>query len=332
VVSQQGLRFDLRVVPPECYGNLLQHFTGSKEHNVAMREDAQRRGLSISEYGVTIVDTGEVVTHRDEKSLYAFLGYALCPPELRENAGELEAARDGALPKLVERTDLKGDLHAHTTWSSDGHNSVEEMALAAIDRGYDFLAVTDHSHYLRDGRMEAQAEEIDAVNARLAPFRLLKGVEVNIRADATLDVADDVLADRDWVVASLHTAFGREPTERICAAMENPHVDCIGHLTTRKIGRRGGAAVDIDRVIAKALETKTAIELNSQPDRLDMPDTVARVAGEAGVLCPVTSDAHRIAALDYVAIGIGQARRAWLTKKQVLNTRTWVQIEKALAR
>jgi DNA polymerase (family X) len=330
VVSAQGLRFDLRVVPPECYGNLLQHFTGSKAHNVSMREEAQRRGFSISEYGVTVVDTGEVVTHRDEKGLYEFLGYAFIPPELREDTGELAAARDGALPKLVDLRDLKGDLHAHTTWSADGHNSVEEMAGAAIERGYEYLAVTDHSHYLRDGRMEAQSEEIDALNEELAPFRLLKGVEVNIRADASLDVSDEDLAGRDWVVASIHTSFARNPTERICAAMENPHVDCIGHLTTRKIGRRSGSPIDVDRVVEKALETRTAIELNSQPDRLDMPDSVARVAGEAGVLVPVTSDGHRIAALRYVELGIGQARRAWLTKKHVLNTRSWAQIAKTV--
>ena len=194
VVSGHGLRFDLRVVPPECYGNLLQHFTGSKNHNIAMREEAQRRGLSISEYGVLVTETGETITHKDEKELYEFLGYQFVPPELRENAGELEAARGGSLPKLVELRQLKGDLHAHTTWSADGHNTVEEMALAAIERGYEYLAITDHSHYLREGRMEAQDKEIDAVNKKLAPFRLLKGVEVNIRADGSLDVPDEVLA------------------------------------------------------------------------------------------------------------------------------------------
>ena len=154
VVSGHGLRFDLRVVPPECYGNLLQHFTGSKNHNIAMREEAQRRGLSISEYGVLNTETGETITHRDEKQLYEFLGYQLIPPELRENAGELEAAREGSLPKLVELKQLKGDLHTHTTWSADGHNTVEEMALEAIARGYEYLAITDHSHYLREGRMD----------------------------------------------------------------------------------------------------------------------------------------------------------------------------------
>jgi len=328
VVSNQGLRFDLRVVPPECYGNLLQHFTGSKQHNMALREDAVRRGLSVSEYGVTVVESGEVLTHRNEKAMYELLGYDLIPPELRENAGELEAARDGALPKLVELRDLKGDLHSHSTWSADGKSTLEEMALAARDRGYQYLAVTDHSHYLREGRMEQQDGEIEALNERLAPFRLLKGVEVNIRANGSLDVADEVLVEREWVVASLHSAFHREPTERILAAMENSHVDCIGHPTARKIGKRPPADVDTDRIVAKALETGTAFEINSQPDRLDLPDTLARVAGEAGVPIAVTSDAHRVSALAYVELGIGQARRAWLTKKQVLNTRSWAQVRK----
>jgi DNA polymerase (family X) len=331
VVTGQGLRFDLRVVPPECFGNLLQHFTGSKNHNVAMREEAQRRGLSISEYGVVITETGETVTHRDEKALYDFLGYQPIPPELRENTGELEAARDGGLPRLVELRHLKGDLHSHSTWSADGRSSIEEMALAAIGRGYEYLAVTDHSHYLRDGRLAAQDAEIDALNERLAPFRLLKGIEVNIRADSSLDVEDEVLAGRDWIVASIHSAFMRDPTERLCAAMENPHVDCIGHLTGRKIGKRLGMAIDAGRVVEAAVRTGTFLEINSQPDRLDMPDPLARVAAEAGVLVPVSSDAHSLGALAYVEIGIGQARRAWLTKKQVLNTRAWAQIEKIRA-
>jgi DNA polymerase (family 10) len=332
VVSEQGLRFDLRVVPPECYGNLLQHFTGSKQHNVALREAAVRQGLSVSEYGVTVVETGEVLKHADETELYARLGYAYIPPELRENAGELEAAREGTLPKLVELRDLRGDLHSHSTWSADGKATVEEMALAARERGYEYLAVTDHSHYLREGRMEAQDAEIDALNERLAPFRLLKGVEVNIRADGSLDVPDEVLARRDWVVASIHTAFDRDPTGRVLGAMDNPHVDCIGHLTGRKIGKRTGYAVDVERVIERALATGTALEINSQPDRLDMPDEIARACGEAGVRIVVDSDAHRVAALAYAEIGIGQARRAWLAKKQVLNTRSWAQVEKTLRR
>jgi DNA polymerase (family X) len=330
VVSNDGLRFDLRVVPSGLYGNLLQHFTGSKHHNVALREDAVRRGLSISENGVKEVESGEIFKTGSEEELYDFLGYQYIPPELRENLGELEAAREGALPELVELSDLRGDLHCHSTWSSDGKNSIEEMAEEAKGRGYSFLAITDHSHYLRDGRLEAQDREIDALQERLGRFRLVKGIEVNIRADGSLDVDDETLADRDWVVASLHTAFDKNPTERVLAAMENPNVDCIGHLTARKINRRGPADIDLSRVFEAALATKTFLEINSQPDRLDLRDAHARAAGEAGVLLAVNSDAHSIRALGYPEIGVGQARRAWLTKEQILNTRTWPQIKKLL--
>ncbi len=328
VVGHQGLRFDLRVVPPECFGNVLQHFTGSKDHNVALREEAQRRGLSISEYGVTTVESDEVVTHATEEELYDYLGYPYIPPELREANGELAAARAGDLPALVELSDLRGEMHSHSTWSSDGKNSIEEMATAAKGRGYKFLVLTDHSHYLRDGRLELQWAEIDALNARLKPFRILRGIEVNIRADGTLDVHDDVLGELDWVVASLHTAFDRDPTERVLATVDNPHVDCIGHLTGRRLLKRDGATVDVERIVERAAETGTALEINSQPDRLDMRDTHARLAGEAGVRIPVTTDAHSTGALGYAELGIGQARRAWLTKEQVLNTRSWRDIEK----
>jgi DNA polymerase (family X) len=330
VVSNDGLRFDLRVVPSGLYGNLLQHFTGSKHHNVALREDAVRRGLSISENGVKEVESGEIFKTGSEEELYDFLGYQYIPPELRENLGELEAAREGALPELVELSDLRGDLHCHSTWSSDGKNSIEEMAEEAKGRGYSFLAITDHSHYLRDGRLEAQDREIDALQERLGRFRLVKGIEVNIRADGSLDVDDETLADRDWVVASLHTAFDKNPTERVLAAMENPNVDCIGHLTARKINRRGPADIELSRVFEAALATKTFLEINSQPDRLDLRDAHARAAGEAGVLTAVNSDAHSIRALGYPELGVGQARRAWLTKEQILNTRTWPQIKKLL--
>ncbi|RDI74059.1 PHP domain-containing protein [Gaiella occulta] len=328
VITKQGLRLDLRVAAPESYGDLLQHFTGSKEHNVALREEAQRGGLSVSEYGVTVSETGEVRTFRDEESLYAFLGYAFIPPELRESAGELEAARTGTLPHLVELADLKGDMHCHSSWSADGRASIEEMARAAAARGYRFLCLTDHSHSLRDGRIEAQWEEIAAVNERVAPFRVLRGVEANITAKGDVDLADEVLEQLDWVVASLHTSFDRSPTERILAAIESPHVDCIGHLSGRRLSRRRGADVDVERIVARAAETRTALEINAQPERLDMRDVHARLAGEAGVLVPVDSDAHTTQALAYAELGIGQARRAWLTKDQVLNTRTWAQIAK----
>jgi DNA polymerase (family X) len=330
VVAHDGLRFDLRVVPPESYGNLLQHFTGSKEHNVALREDAVRRGLSVSEYGVQNVESGELFQTRDEAELYEYLGYQLIPPELRENRGELDAARRGELPELVQLADLRGDLHSHTTWSSDGQNSVEEMALTARGRGYRYLAITDHSHYLREGRLEAQWKEIEAVQARVKPLRLLRGIEANIRADGTVDVPDETLRGCEWVMASLHSAFDRSPTERVLAAMENPHVDCIGHLTGRKLNRRGPADVDVERVIEKAVETGAFLEINSQPDRLDLRDVHARAAAEAGVLVAVSTDAHEAAALDWAAIGVAQARRGWLTKEHVLNTRPWREIERRL--
>ena len=328
VVAHDALRFDLRVVPEECFGNVLQHFTGSKDHNIALREDAQRRGLSISEYGVTTVETGEVVTHASEDELYDYLGYRTPAPELREGTAEIAAARDGGLPALVQVGDLTGEMHCHSTWSTDARGSLEEMALTAKGRGYKFLCITDHSHYLREGRLEAQWAEIDELNARLKAFRVLKGIEANIRADGSLDVDDNDLAQLDWVVASLHTSFDRNPTERILGVMDNPHVDCIGHLTGRRLLKRVGAAVDVERVVAHAVETGTALEINSQPDRLDMRDTHARLAGEAGVLIPITTDAHSVGALGYAELGVAQARRAWLTKEQILNTRSWREIQK----
>ncbi len=327
VVSQEGLRFDLRVVPPASYGNLLQHFTGSKHHNVALREDAVRRGLSISEYSVTVVETGEEHSFATEEEVYEFLGYAWIPPELRENGGELAAARKRELPELVELRDLRGDLHTHTTWS-DGKDSLEAMVAAAQARGYAYYAICDHSQRLRGDLLLQQSEQIDELNERVAPFRILKGIEVNVRPDGSLDVSDEELATRDWVVASVHSRFDHDPTERVLAAMESPYVDCIGHPTNRKIGRRAPAPIDLDRVLAKAVETGTFVELNSQPDRLDLSDVHVRAARDAGVKIVIDSDGHQLSALDYVALGVGQARRAWLTRDDVLNTRTWKQIEK----
>jgi DNA polymerase (family 10) len=330
VVGNDGLRFDLRVVPPDSYGNLLQHFTGSKAHNVALRENAVRRNLSVSEYGIQDTESGEVFTDRTEEALYERLGYAWIPPELRENMGELEAAREGRLPELVELGDLRGDLHSHSTWSSDGKNTIEEMALKARSLGHAYLAVTDHSHYLRDGRLEAQSKEIDALQGQLGRFRLLKGIEVNIRPNGSLDVPDEILAERDWVMASVHSGFDRDLTERVLAAMENPHVDCIGHPTGRKLNRRGPADVDLERVVEKALETGTFLEINAQPDRLDLRDAHARLAGEAGVKIAISSDAHQLSALENLEFGVAQARRAWLGPEQILNTRPWGDLKRLL--
>jgi DNA polymerase (family 10) len=328
VVSNDGLRFDLRVVPPESYGNLLQHFTGSKEHNVAMREDAVRRGLSISEYGVTTVESGEVFKTADEDALYEFLGYRPVPPELRENAGELEAARRGELPVLVEIGDVRGDLHTHTHWSADGKNTLVEMVEGAVARGYDYYAITDHSHYLREGRLHAQLEEIERVRERFPKLRILAGVEANIRTSGEVDMADEDLALLDWVVASVHQAPDNRPTDRVLEAMQNPYVDCIGHLTGRRIGKRPPRDVDVSRVIEVALETGTFLEINGQPDRLDLRDVHARAAKEAGLKLAVTSDGHQLGAQAYVELAVAQARRGWLTRDDVLNTRTWPQIRK----
>ena len=327
VITKQGLRLDLRVVPPESYGNLLQHFTGSKEHNVALREEAQRRGFSVSEYGVTVVETGDVRTFRDEEALYAFLGYELIPPELRENTGELAAAREGRLPALVELGDLRGEMHCHSTWSSDGKATIAEMAEAAAARGYAYLCLTDHSHYLREGRIEAQWEEIAEVNARLKRFRVVRGIEANITAKGEVDVPADVLAELDWVIASLHTSFDRSPTERILAAIDDPNVDCIGHLTGRRLSRRRGCR-------GRHRAHRRARSRDGYRARDQLPAGPARHArtftrgwrGRPACSCPSIPTPIPRERSAYAELGIGQARRAWLTKKQVLNTRPWAQI------
>ena len=332
VVSHEGFRFDLRVVPPESYGNLLQHFTGSKDHNVALREDAVRQGLSVSEYGIADAEGGDTFTAQDEEQVYARLGYAWIPPELRENRGELEAAREGALPHLVELADLKGDLHMHTDWS-DGRATLDEMVLAAKERGRRYIAICDHARRLRDGRLEAQTEAIAALN--VSGITVLAGIEVDIRADGSLDMDDESLAGRDWVMASIHSGFDgpREKlTGRLVAAMQSPHVDCIGHPTGRKINRRPSYELDFERVCEVAVETGTFLEINAQPDRLDVTDTLARAAVEAGVRLVISTDAHRVAELDNLELGVAQARRGWVSPEQVVNTRSWAEVKRMLKR
>jgi DNA polymerase (family X) len=334
VVGHDGLRFDLRVVPPECYGNLLQHFTGSKNHNVALREDAVRRGLSVSEYGVEEVETGSVATMETEEELYAHLGYAWIPPELRENGGELEAARAGSLPELVRRSDILGDLHTHTDWS-DGKGTLEQMVAAAQAAGHRYLAICDHAKRLKDGRLERQAEQIAELNARVEGLEILSGVEVDIRANGSLDLDDESLAARDWVVASIHSGFRDPPGEiarRILAAIENPHVDLIGHPTGRKIGRRAAYDVDLAEIFARAAATGTALEINGQPDRLDLKDTHARLAVESGVRICVSSDAHSVGGLGYLDLAVSQARRGWLTASQIVNTRPLAEVSEQTRR
>ena len=327
VVSHDGYRFDLRVVPPESYGNLLQHFTGSKNHNVALREDAVRRGFSVSEYSVTVVETGEEHRFAREEDVYRFLATSGSRPSCaRMAASSLPRARVSCPTSSSSPT-----CAATCTRIRRGRTArtpLEAMVDAAVKRGYAYYAICDHSQRLRGDLLQRQSEQIDALNEIVKPFRILKGIEVNIRPDGTLDVSDEELATRDWVVASVHSRFDHAPLERIFAAMESPYVDCIGHLTNRKIGKRSPSQVDIERVVEKALETGTFLEINSQPDRLDLTDVHARAAREAGLKLVIDSDGHEIGALDYVELGVGQARRAWLTKDDVLNTRTWAQIQK----
>jgi DNA polymerase (family X) len=334
VVSHDGLRFDLRVVPPESYGSLLQHFTGSAAHNVALREDAVRHKLSVSEYGVENTETGEVFHTASEEELYEHLGYQWIPPELRENRGELTAARNAGLPQLVQLDDLRGDLHMHTDWS-DGRGTLEEMVEAARALGHRYIAICDHAKRLKDGRLELQAEAIAAINERTTGLRVLSGVEVDVRADGTVDLPDDVLAERDWVMASIHSGFDQPRdriTKRLMAALENPHVDCIGHPTGRKLNRRDPYDLDFEAVVASAADNRKFLEINSQPDRLDLIDTHARAAAEAGVGVVVSTDAHRVHELRYLELGVAQARRGWLTADQVVNTRPWRDVQRLLRR
>jgi DNA polymerase (family X) len=332
IVTVDGISVDLRIVPPEAYGNLLQHFTGSAEHNVQLRERAVRQGLSVSEHGITEVETEKVERFGDEAEVYARLGLAYIEPELREGNGEIRAAAAGHLPRLIEISDLRGDLHCHTTLS-DGRNSLAEMAEAARARGYSYLAVTDHSasHGFGDDvtadQLLRRIDEVADYNASSERgFRLLAGSEVNILPDGSLDYEDEVLAALDWVVASVHTSFriARERmTERLIAAIENPRVDCIGHLTGRLIGRREPYDVDVEAIAEAAAAHRTLLEINGNPNRRDLSERNARLAAEAGATICVNTDAHGVNTLSNIAYGIATARRAWLSAEQVANTRTW---------
>jgi DNA polymerase (family 10) len=333
VTLHAGLKVDLKVVEPDQFGNVLQHFTGAKAHNVALRESAVRRGLHVSEYGILDDATGETLRCATEEEVYAALGLDWIPPELREGRGELEAATPGGpgLPKLIELGDLRGDLHCHTTLS-DGRQTAEQMAEAAKARGFEYLAITDHSashgfgDHVSDDALRARIEEIRALNETLEGFELLIGTESNILPDGSLDYPDELLAQLDWVIASVHTSFGmdeRAMTDRMVAAIEHPLVDAIGHPTGRKIETRAPYSLDMDRVIEAAARTGTMIEINASPDRRDLNESHARAAAEAGVRVLVDSDAHSARNFDLLRYGIATARRAWLTAEQVANTRSW---------
>jgi DNA polymerase (family 10) len=335
VLTHSGMKVDLKVVEPDQFGNVLQHFTGSKAHNVALRESAVRRGLHVSEYGILDDATGETLRCATEEEVYERLGLEWIPPELREGRGELEAALPGGpgLPELVTEADIRGDLHCHTTLS-DGRQTLEQMADGAIARGLEYLAVTDHSashgfgDHVTPEALEARIEEVHALNARLEGLELLAGSEVNILPDGSLDYGDELLARLDWVIASVHTSFSmgeREMTDRMVAAIEHPLVDAIGHPTGRKIETRPAYAIDMEKVIAAAARTGTMIEINASPDRRDMNELHARAAAAAGVNVLVDTDAHSVRNLGLLPYGIATARRAWLTAEQVANTRPWAE-------
>jgi DNA polymerase (family 10) len=333
-VTHSGLAVDLRIVPSEAFGNLLQHFTGSGKHNEALRSEAVRRGLHVSEYGVSDDDSGETEAFTAEEEVYERLGMAYVPPELRENRGELDAARRGKLPELIELGDLRGDLHMHTTLS-DGRNSLEEMVEGARERGYDYVAITDHSatHGFGDDvqpdALRRRIEEIRALD--VSGIRVLAGTETNVLTDGAVDYDDEMLSELDWVVASLHTSFRlseKDQTKRMLRAMENPLVDVIGHPTGRLIGRREPYALDVDQVIAKAVETGTFLEINGNPNRRDLNDVYARAAAEAGVTIMINSDSHGVDTLTNIRYGVATARRAWLTADNVGNTRSWEKLRK----
>ena len=333
-MTHSGLPVDLRIVPEEAFGNLLQHFTGSGRHNEALRTAAVKRGLHVSEYGIANDESGDSVAYATEEEVYERLGMQWIPPELRENRGELEAARAGRLPALIELEDIRGDLHMHTTLS-DGRASVEEMAETARGRGYEYVAITDHSathgfgNDVQADELLRQVEHIRSLD--LDGITVLAGTETNILSDGSLDYADDVLEQLDWVIASLHTSFRlpeAEQTERMVAAMQHPLVDAIGHPTGRLIERREAYALDIDRVIAAAVETGTFLEINSNPDRRDLNDVYAKAAAEAGVTLVIDSDAHWPRTLENMRYGISTARRAWITKESVANTRPWPELDR----
>ena len=338
VRTHTGLQIDLRVVPHEQYGNLLQHFTGSREHNVALRELAISLGLKVSEYGVEETHTGRLHKCVTEEEVYRRLGLDYIPPELRENNGEIEAAANGNLPHLIEDKDLKGDLHVHSSWS-DGSASIMEMATRALRIGHRYMAISDHTqsmgmvHGLTPQKLEEQLEEIGNLNAKLENFRIFASAEVDVRADGTLDLLDDYLAQLDFVTVSIHSGFNQsreQIMERLTAAMENPYVRAIGHPTGRLINERDPYDVDIGKIISIAARTGTALEINSHYRRLDLSDIYARAAQAAGVKLVINSDAHHPDQLGLLRYGVATARRGWVEPDSVLNTLSVARLVKLL--
>ena len=327
VVLSSGLQVDVRVVPRASWGAALVYFTGSQAHCVHIRRVAQNLGLLLNEYG--LYRGAEAVAGREEEEVYRSLGLAWIQPELREDRGEIDAAREHRLPDLIELADLRGDLHSHSTWT-DGRASIEQMATSALAAGLEYFALTDHSqrlamvHGLDPVRLRAQWDEIEAVSTRVGGITILRGIEVDILEDGALDLPNDVLNELDWVVASVHSKLDMESramTRRIVRAIRNPNVDVIGHPSGRMIGQRESSSFDMDEVMRIAREEGCALEVNSQPDRLDLTDTACMAAKRAGVKVAISSDSHSPRGFSLLTYGIRQARRGWLGAADVLNTR-----------
>ncbi len=327
ILTSKNLQIDLLVIDPSTYGAALQHFTGSREHNIALRDLAIRQGYRLSEYGLVSLSDNKLVAGKREEDIYRALGMQCPPPEMRENRGEIELAAEGKLPHLVTQSDIKGDLHVHSDWS-DGAATLEEMVKAAIKRGYEYIAITDHSqslavaHGLSVERVREQHRLIDSLNEKYAPFRILASTEVEIRGNGTLDYDDEILREFDIVTASLHSGRGQsrqKVTERVIRAIRNPNVHILNHPSGRLIGKREPYEVDLEEVIKEAAATGTAIEINGSPERLDLNDIWARYAAEMGVLLAISTDAHTPDTLSFVKYSLTVARRAWLEPRNVLN-------------
>ena len=333
-----GMQVDVRLLPPESFGAAMQYFTGSKTHNVALRQRALKMGYTLSEYSLANVDTEQAVAGKTEEEIYARLKLDYIPPELRENLGEIDAAATHTLPALISQVDLQGDAHMHTV-ETDGRNTIEEMAEAARARGYKYMAITDHSKNLAfangldDKRAVEHIQRIRAVAERAEKIKIFAGIEVDILADGTLDLSDSVLEQMDIVIASVHSHFNQSPaemTDRLLKAVDNPNTSLIGHPTGRLLLRRDAYGFDIDAVLKAAAQKKVAMELNAYPDRLDLCDRHLRLAKQYGVKIAINTDSHHTSHMEKIRFGVLQARRAWLTKEDVLNTLPVQKFAKAM--
>ncbi len=327
IITKDDVHIDVRVVGPESFGAALQYFTGSKAHNIKLRELAVKKNLKINEYGIFDSITGKRRGGKEEEEIYKALNLSFIPPELREDRGEIEAAQENKLPELIEKSQIKGDLHLHTTWS-DGINSIREMAEAAKKRGYQYIAITEHSQSLKfaggltEQKLKEQIEEIHNLNRELKDFTILTGIEVDIKSDGNLDFSDEILSKLDVVIAAIHSGFKQESkinTARIIKAMQNKYVNIIAHPTGRLIGYREAYELDMERIMQVASETGTILELNAHPERLDLNEIYCRLAKEKGVQIAIQTDAHSIEGLAMMDFGLAIARRGWLESRDILN-------------